>query len=135
MATGFEITKWNPENIMTPATAVNVRAMDKAALLVERSVKLSFKKGTGLIYGKRRHQASVEGRPPAPDTGLLRSSIIHSIVTRRDTIDGLVGAINTVKYALHLEIGTKNMAARPYLRPAITRNRKKIEAIFKKANG
>ncbi len=33
-----------------------------------------------------------------------------------------------VAYATHLEFGTKNMAARPWLQPAFERNKDKIRA-------
>jgi len=133
MALGFKITKWNPKAVMTPATAINLRAMTAAALLLERNIKIDLsKKGTGRQYGK--HQASAPGKPPAPDTGILRSSMIHEIEKSRDVIDGYVGVERSVEYALYMELGTKNIVPRPYLRPAITRNRKKILDIFKRAN-
>ncbi len=38
-----------------------------------------------------------------------------------------------VAYATHLEFGTKNMAARPWLQPAFERNKDKIRARVIKA--
>lgn len=71
--------------------------------------------GTGRIYKKaqRTHQASAPGRPPAPDQGELRRSILARKVTlchyRVETHNA---------YARHLEYGTVKMEARPFLRPA-----------------
>lgn len=51
------------------------------------------------------------------DTGRLRSSITHDL--ERDA-RGLVGFVGTsVEYAIHLEFGTRFMAAQPFLRPAL----------------
>jgi hypothetical protein len=63
------------------------------------------------------HRASAPGEPPARITGTLQGSISHrqaAHVGQRWT--GEWGSYN-VEYALGLEIGTGNMAPRPYLRP------------------
>lgn len=57
--------------------------------------------------------------PPGPGvvTGRLRSSITHAIA--RDT-DGLYADIGSnVEYSIYLELGTRFMHPRPYLRPAL----------------
>lgn len=127
------ITEWNSNKLMDLATTVNVIAMRKAALLVERSVKLSFQRqGSGRIYGKRKHQASLPGQTPAIDTGHLRASITNLVTTRLLTVNGFVWT--DVVYAPWLELGTTKMQRRPFLRPALKRNKKKINKIFKEAN-
>ena len=51
------------------------------------------------------------------DTGRLRSSITWTL--GRDSL-GLLAVVGTnVTYAMHVEFGTINMAAQPYLRPAL----------------
>lgn len=58
------------------------------------------------------------------DTGLLRMSIFTSF---KD--DGFVAEVGpSTHYAIYLEFGTKRMAARPYMRPAVDRVRPGFEA-------
>ena len=128
---GYKITEWNADKLLTQATAVNVKAMHRAALIVEVDIKRNFtRQGTGRIYG--RHQASRPGRPPAIDTGMLRASIQNKVIKDVLSVNGYV--FSDVKYAPHLELGTTKMARRPFLRPSLARNRKKINKIFREAN-
>lgn len=51
------------------------------------------------------------------DTGRLRSSITHEI---QQDAQGLLAVIGTdVNYAPYVELGTRYMAAQPFLRPAL----------------
>jgi len=130
----WKIDEWLGKQVFTLATKANVRAMTKAALIVEADVKTHFTKmGQGRVYG--RHTASKPGDPPAIDTGLLRASTATDVRVILGMVTGKVGILDGVKYALPLELGTIKMSPRPYLRPALKRNHKKIEAIFKEANG
>lgn len=68
-------------------------------------------------YGSRPpHRASAPGMPPASDTGQLLASIGHRILVE-DTVIGRVYADKV--YALYLEHGTRYMAPRPFLVPAL----------------
>jgi hypothetical protein len=52
------------------------RGLAKEAMVLVRAIKVKLsQKGSGIIYGRRRHQASAPGEPPAVDTGALRASI------------------------------------------------------------
>lgn len=62
------------------------------------------------------HTASSPGEPPSSDTGRLMTAISHSIEVE-STVVGKVVA-NT-EYALWLELGTRYMEPRPFLRPAL----------------
>lgn len=71
------------------------------------------------FYGSRPpHQASLPGDSPNSDTGRLLASIHH-------TVDGATAAEMyadigaDTNYALFLELGTRYMAPRPFLRPAL----------------
>ena len=82
------------------------------------------------------HAAAVEAvgerapnSPPKTDTGRLAGSIFADF--REDGLHVDVGS--DVAYATHLEFGTKNMAARPWLQPAFERNKDKIRARVIKA--
>ena len=147
----FGIDKWHGKKVFTLATAANVEAMQKAALVVEREVKKSFTKiGTGRSVRRtktgKRHRASRAGQPPAIDTGSLRASISNEVKTSFGFVTGRVGpdiiklaasteAGTDIEYGLYLEVGTSKMAARPYLRPALRRTKRKIKRIFDKDNG
>ena len=72
--------------------------------------------------------ASAPGQAPATDTGFLVSSIFSEVGIDRGDVVGFVRA--SAPYAVHLEFGTMNMAARPFFEPALMSERKKIKAIF-----
>lgn len=85
---------------------------------------------SGITYRKynpeRTHTASAAGNPPNTDTGFLVSNI-HAVI---DT-NGLGGDVESrADYSIHLEFGTKNMQARPFLQPALEQNKPKIRAKF-----
>lgn len=63
------------------------------------------------------HRASAPGEPPASDTGLLLNSIHHELGQDGDGWHCDIGS--DLQYAVYLELGTRNMAARPFLRPAL----------------
>jgi hypothetical protein len=90
-------------------------AIQYAALDGQRYVMQSFGTGArGRTYRRRRkyHVASAAGSPPAVDTGALKNSIsIEKPARFRRYI--VVG----VEHGMHLEFGTVNMAARPFMRP------------------
>lgn len=102
----------------------------RATFMVETTAKESIQQGphTGRMYG--RHQASAPGEAPATDTGFLVSHIF-SEVTKGKNPSGMV--ISTAPYSSHLEFGTTEMAARPYMFPALESNRAKIHKMFKNA--
>lgn len=92
---------------------------------VESDAKISIQRGpkTGLIYKRKNvsHRASAPGEAPATDTGSLVSSITHGQVD----VTGFVYEVGTnSKYAKPLEFGTRKMASRPFLQPALEKNKK-----------
>lgn len=60
------------------------------------------------------HTASAPADAPAVDTGHLRNSIGVQKIG-----EGAYRVGTDVKYALYLEFGTRRMAARPFMRPAL----------------
>lgn len=87
---------------------------------VVTQMKLSFTTPkTGRIYRVSRtgrpHQASAPGEAPAIDTGLLTNSIQTEFPS---PLTGIIGI--GAEYAAYLEAGTRFMAARPYIEPAIS---------------
>jgi hypothetical protein len=110
-------------------------AMQGSLKLVENAAKQRVANGpkTGRIYNRRgvEHQASAPGEPPATDTGALIASIGSDAAIVGDTIDGYVRA--KAPYAIHLELGTRKMAARPFLVPSIEENRRRIADLLSRA--
>lgn len=74
--------------------------------------------------------ASTPGNPPHSRSGAsgLLGSVFYDVDSAKH--EAIVGT--PLKYGLYLELGTKKMAARPWLRPALERCRAKIKAIFAK---
>jgi hypothetical protein len=110
--------------------------MERAAYQVENEAKRSLVKvGTyhryepghyrlfkaGKWYAWTRtlpgHTSSAPGEAPAGDTGTLMISISHTMVQTDSGIGAEVGS--PLEYAWFLELGTKLMAPRPFLRPAL----------------
>lgn len=89
------------------------------ALTGQNIARLSIERGkkTGYLYprGKRMHQASAPGQPPATDTGHLANNIFAEV---NQTEAMTVEIRSKAPYSIHLEYGTRHMAARPFLRPA-----------------
>ena len=113
-----------------PEVAAEMRA--KASLLVQvtafeiqADAMESMTGGrSGRMYGA--HRASAPGETPAIDTGLLVNTIGVSQPFGPDAdLKAIVSA--NAEYAPHLEFGTKNMAPRPFLRPAFDRARPGFE--------
>lgn len=82
---------------------------------------------TGRIYkrGARTHRASAPGEAPANDFGFLAQSLKIE-VTQKLVVDLRALA----PYAVHLEYGTRKMAARPFLRPAAEKAGQRSREIF-----
>ena len=108
--------------------------VSRATLMVEGTAKESIQKGgTGILYEKykprRSHRASAPKEPPATDTGFLVSQI--SMNVKKEANGVIVGqVISAAPYSAHLEFGTTNMTERPFMQPALEKNRRKIQALF-----
>lgn len=77
---------------------------------------------------RRTYTASSPGKPPASRTGELRGSVKIEIRSSGKKLTGLVGTEK--KYGPMLEFGTKNMKARPWLKPSFERAIPKLREIF-----
>ena len=95
-------------------------ATEEAIKLRNRIIKSM--KNTPKVNGR-----SVEGKPPAIDLGGLIGNII--VQKRADTVE--VGPAN-VQYAKFLEYGTKNMKARPFMKPQFDKLVPTMEKSFSK---
>lgn len=108
----------------------------RGTIMVQNDAKKSILAGgTGRTYEKyeprRTHRASAPNQPPASDTGFLASNITMDVdVKANGTVVGQI--ISSAPYSKHLEFGTVNMTERPFMQPALQKNKRKIEALFKK---
>lgn len=90
------------------------------------------KNGNVVPYGQRPpHQASAPGEPPATDTGILVNSIAGDAEISGGVVQGIVRA--KAAYAAWLELGTRRMAARPFLMPAVYANRERVMLYVREA--
>lgn len=74
---------------------------------------------------------SKPGQPPHQFTGRLADSLpeARDVKAEPNRVVGIIGS--TVSYARMLELGTRYMAARPYIRPAVAQTAKKIPRIIR----
>lgn len=100
------------------------------AQICRNAAVLSVQKGSksGHVYkrGNVTHQASAPGQAPATDTGNLVNSIGWNIDARTLVAEVFASAV----YAVPLELGTRKMAARPFLDPALKSTRERGLSIF-----
>lgn len=124
------------------ASAEVKSAIQKTAINIHSdAVKSVSGSGSGILYTRgpgrnlsATHRASKPGDPPAKDTGNLASSLVWKM----DGDSALVGStIRNPAYPLWLEFGTRRMAARPFLQPAMQKNAQKfidrLKSIHQKA--
>ena len=105
----------------------------KAGNMVRNTAVESIQRGSkdGKVYQtyipRRTHQASAAGQPPATDTGFL----VQNINLKIDA-DGLGASVESnADYSAALEFGTRKMAARPFMQPALEENRPKLRRLVK----
>ena len=98
-------------------TAQNIRT--HAIKSIQRGTK------SGIVYEKtspkRTHTASAPGEAPATDTGRLANSIQADIQGKQATV------FTNTEYAPWLEFGTQDMEPRPFMFPAMEKERPKFQ--------
>jgi HK97 gp10 family phage protein len=103
------------------------RALYSAGQLVELDAERSIT--TGAVSGAG-HVPSLPGEAPNADTHFLDSNIETEIGG-----PGLVTVTSKAPYSAFLEYGTSRASPRPFMRPAVERNRKKIVQLVGDAVG
>ncbi len=107
--------------------------LTKCALLVENEAKRSMKKGgrpakaRGPRGGRARGTPSAPGTPPHVQTGNLRASITHAMVSPTLAI---VGPTREAWYGKVHEFGGRYHPKRPFMRPALNREKSKFARQF-----
>ena len=118
----------NPRDAVKPLVT-------RSTMLVRNTAVSSIQAGgsgeTVQKYNPRRtHTQSAPNQPPASDTGFLVSNISTEVKSTRDGM--IVGKIiSAAPYSKFLEFGTTKMTERPFMQPALEKNRHKIKKIFK----
>jgi HK97 gp10 family phage protein len=126
---GMEELLQNFEKLKGKYTDAVAKALVESAVIVQGdSIKSIQTKSPGHEVMRYReggraytHTASRPGDAPNTDTG----GLVRSIKTEVKAKDVFVGT--SLRYGKHLEYGTQHTAARPWLLPALERNRKAIK--------
>jgi HK97 gp10 family phage protein len=77
------------------------------------------------VYGAQR---SAPGAPPYKQTGLLRASVTHELSEGYLAVTARVGT--NLPYGKYLELGTRKMAARPWLRRALLESMPELRRVL-----
>jgi HK97 gp10 family phage protein len=117
---GVSATQKKLQNYQVATSAEVQQALVTGALAVAATAKRSIQNSPPDPDTGR----SKPGNPPKTDTGRLVNSITVDTETTREGVEALVGT--NVAYGRHLEFGTRTIAARPWLGPALRQNIKKI---------
>ena len=91
------------------------------------AIKAIQTQSVGQEYGN--HVASAPGDAPNTDSGTL----VRSLALNPNRPATSINVGTDTEYAVHLEFGTRNMAARPFLTPAYEHARGLINAEIEKA--
>lgn len=102
-------------------------ALYRAGQLIELDAERSITAGS--VSGKG-HVVSAPGQPPNADTRDLDSKI-DTVLISQNPPTVKVSAYSG--HAVPLEYGTSKMAARPYMRPAVARNRDDVTRLVQEA--
>lgn len=108
-------------NNSVQAAQVIDNAVFELANRVETDAFNSIKEGSVSDAG---HVPSAPGEPPNNDSSVLADNIETIRGSEPGTIKYTVSS--NAPYAAFLEFGTSKMAARPYMRPALEKNRERI---------
>ena len=105
------------DSLMAKLNAMGGDVLDALELAVEQTTQIAISDA----------QANV-----AVDTGMLKQSIVHGsdVVRGSDSVTGIVGS--SAYYAIYQEMGTENMAAHPFLMPALNANKSTFEQFARK---
>lgn len=122
----------NIESLKSKAEAETARAVRATAQAIRNDAIISVKShlSAGKVYtrGTVKHVASKPGSPPNQDRGTLTRNIR---VTMNDDLTADISS--NAPYSEALEFGTSNMAARPFMTPAVEGQRVKHKERLQKA--
>jgi len=125
-AKGVATIEWHEDAVMAMVDVMAAERLDSAAILVVATAKKSMEEPKSGKPGPKRTR-SAPGEAPSTQNRTLRDRIdsdAPSQLTRR------VGT--NLDYGLYLELGTRTIAARPWLEVALWANADKIKRLFSK---
>lgn len=111
--------KWHGEKLKAETEKEFIRRLHRAAITLKNEIKVNISDPSP--------PASTEGNPPHKDTGRLRASISHEV----DDTSRAARVGTNVTYGKFLELGTKRMGARPFIRAAFDKLLPEIKRIMK----
>jgi len=132
MGVKVKVTQQNPNGFKRYAQSFEQKlkqTLGAAGNLVQTSAKESILSGPKSGARRGRHTASAPGQAPASDTGFLAS---HIFVVQKHLE---VNVESRADYSKFLEFGTAKMRARPFMFPALEKNRNKIRRMLKLVKG
>lgn len=115
---------WGSDKVKKTVESTIKKRVSDACTFLEREIKGSFK--------YKSPPPSRPGEVPHVVTGNLKRSISSKV----ENLTGKVGIMaekvegDVLSYGIKLELGSKNIAPRPYIRPALERNKDKILSIL-----
>lgn len=120
---------WNGPKVFSEIEDTMVNRLDLALMTLKNEARQLISRvqpvvGTGTR--KRGTAPSLPNTPPKRVRGFLHSSIFSEI--DRQKVRGRVGT--PLKYGLFQEIGTKNIAPRPWMSVAMKNKRQRIKSIL-----
>ena len=129
-------TRWYGDRLVRRLQGRARYAVRRAAEFLKADIKIAFP-GSGVSGGRRgvskrereKHR-SKPGEIPHVQSGHLKDSIEYEMLP--DGMTARIGPTTIAKYGLYLERGTPRMAARPFLRPALRRNRMRLRRILER---
>lgn len=133
----YVIRKGTKGPYVVPLRDANVRLNKKGVTVLNRkgvTNKKAIKKkiqAVSKFKGGRLHVASAPGQAPAVLFGNLARSV-RTAARKKISTNQMVGATLTIMnpYANAMEYGKKNLAPRPYARPAIEKSKNDIKQIL-----
>jgi len=110
---------------------IEVEGLDELQEALEK-LGADWKQYAGPALGHGLAAIVTDARKEAPvDTGRLRASIGSEILrTAGSEIVGRVGS--NIDYASYQEFGTRYQSGKPFLRPALEKNRDRVVKLFEK---
>ena len=116
---GLELRHWKGEEAKKLIKLTAAQRLEAAAILLKNEAKQ--------LISEPSPPPSAPGEPPGKDTGRLRASVSHEVDRGK-----MVARVGTnVVYGKFLELGTRKMAARPWLRKAFNENYAKLMKIIR----
>jgi len=119
---------WHGKDVVNKVEDTLVNRMQVLGAMMVRDIQNTLRH-PGPTSTHPQYAASVDGEPPHTRTRRLLRSITSELDKRPVPI---LRVGTNVKYAVWLELGTKTMAARPFLRPALMRARRDINRLLRR---